>query len=50
MKEIKFEIKNHSDRMAMIQVLRNNGYETYIKSDTSYMPTKMFVVVYVKEE
>lgn len=49
MKKIKLEIKDHSDRMAVLEALQSNGYEVTIKRDTAYIPPKMFVVVKVRE-
>ena len=49
MKKIKLEIKDHSDRMAMLEALQSNGYDATIKRDTAYMPPKTFIVFKIKE-
>ena len=48
--QIKFEIKNHADRMNMFEILQRNGYEVKIVTDTAYMPRKVFVVVEVEDQ
>lgn len=50
MEIVKFEIKDHSDRMAMLEALQANGYEVSIKTDTSYMPPKTFVYVRITDK
>lgn len=49
MKKIKLEIKDHSDRMTMVEALQSNGYDVTIKRDTAYIPPKMFIIVKIKE-
>ena len=49
MKIIRFEIKDHSDRMGMILALQSNGYNYKIERDTSYEPPKIFVLVEVED-
>lgn len=49
MKKIKLEIKDHFDRMAMLEALQSNEYDVIIKRDTAYMPPKTFVVFKIKE-
>lgn len=49
MKTVVFTIDYHPDRMDLIKVLQNNGYETTIKLATKYMPPRYIVEVKVKD-
>lgn len=49
MKKVRFIINNHSDRMNLIKVLKDNGYNAKVVSATEYMPTKMVIEVEVKD-
>lgn len=50
MKIVRFEIKDHSDRMNVLRALIDNGYDARIEIDTSYMPTKVFIYIAVDED
>ena len=50
MKIVRFEIKDHSDRMGMILALHSNGYNYKIERDTSYELPKIFVLVEVNDD
>lgn len=49
MKTVRFEIKDHSDRMNVFRALVDNGYDARIEVDTSYMPTRVFIYTTVDE-
>lgn len=49
MKTVIFTIDYHPDRMDLIRVLQNNGYETKIRVATEYMPPRYIVEVKVKD-
>lgn len=49
MKTVIFTIDYHPDRMDLIRVLQNNGYETEIKLATKYRPPRYIVEVKVKD-
>lgn len=49
MKTIRLEIKTHVERMAVLSALSDNGYKAYVKQDTAYTPTKVFVYVEVED-
>lgn len=49
MTKIKFWIKEHADRMAVLEALQKNGYECAIETHTEYMPQRVCVSVKVKE-
>lgn len=49
MKTVRFEIKDHSDRMNVLRALIDNGYDARIEVDTSYIPTKVFIYTTVDE-
>ena len=50
MKVVRFEIKDHSDRMGMILALQGNGYNYKIERDTAIDPHKTFILVEVKDD
>lgn len=43
--DIEFEIKEHEDRMKLMEILERNGYRTRFELKTNYIPNKRFVVV-----
>ena len=43
MKIVRFEIKDSSERMEVLNALIKNGYDAYIEVDTSYIPTRIFI-------
>lgn len=49
MKRVRFEIKDHSDRMNMLKAFIDNGYDAEIEIDTSYIPRKTFISVTVHD-
>ena len=49
MKTVVFTIDYHPDRMDLIRVLHNNGYETEIRLSKKYRPPRYVVEVKVKE-
>lgn len=49
MKKVAFTIKDHSDRIALLEAFQSNGYEVDIKNRTEYMPPKVMVEVYVED-
>lgn len=49
MKTITLELNNHADRMAIIEALRNHGYDATIHIATEYIPYKHFVQIKVKD-
>lgn len=49
MKIVRFEIKDSSERMAVLNALIKNGYDAHIEVDTSYIPTRIFIYTTVDE-
>jgi hypothetical protein len=49
MKIVRFEIKDHADRINVLKALVDNGYDAKIEVDTSYIPTKVFIYTTVDE-
>lgn len=50
MKTIRLLIKDHSDRMAMLEALQDNGYNAWIETHTEYLPeTRTYVCFDVPE-
>ena len=43
--DIEFEIKEHEDRMKLMEILERNGYRTRFELKTNYIPNKRFIVV-----
>lgn len=50
MKKISLKINDHSDRMALIEVLQDNGYEIDIRVDTASLDShRTYVEFWVKD-
>ena len=50
MKMISLKINDHSDRMALIKVLQDNGYEFHILVDTASLDShRTYVEFWVKD-
>ena len=49
MKTVRFELKDHVDRMGMITALQDSKYESWVETDTKYMPPKVFIYVKVED-
>ena len=49
MKKVVFTINNHADRMALVEVLTENGYEVSVKKRTEYVLSKVTIEVYVED-
>ena len=49
MKRVRFEVKNHEDRIKIYEVLAKNGYSVDIKTETKYSKPRVFVTVDVAD-
>lgn len=43
--DIEFEIKEHEDRMKLMEILERNGYRTRFELMTNYIPNRRFIIV-----
>ena len=42
-------IKDHADRMRILEALQANGYDCDIENHTEYMPPRVYVTVKLKD-
>ena len=49
MKTIKLWIKNNCDRLALMEVLKGNGYTYWIEQHTEFMPMRTYVCFEVED-
>ena len=47
MKQVTFTIKDHKDRMAIVEALTNQGYKVTVKVLTEYVPSRYVIKVRV---
>ena len=41
--DIKLHIKEHYDRMELLRILQDAGYDTRIETHTEYTPTRVYI-------
>ena len=49
MKTIKLWIKNNCNRLALMEVLKSNGYTYWIEQHTEFMPMRTYVCFEVED-
>ena len=49
MARVNLHIKDHQDRMNVLEAFQSNGYECGIKQETQYIPPRVTLWVDVKE-